>query len=764
MKTEKLISGWQFCSNGVCQEVSLPHDFMLATPRTKDSPTRADYGYFQPCHGTYTRSIIKTSAARHFIKLDGSMGLTEVFLNGEHIAFHPYGYTAFICDLTPFIHEGENELKIEVDAMNQPASRWYTGAGLFRDVELMSCDADYILPFGVTVKILKVSGDEAEAEFCADVSSSKPQAARLSFSVSELGFVFERSTWLNCGENHFTGKTLLRGFSLWSHENPVVYNCTAAFETGLSKDETAVTFGIRTVVCDPERGLLLNGKPTKLYGACIHHDNGIVGAASYRSAEERRIRTLKENGFNAIRCSHNPPSSVLLDVCDRMGMMVIDEIFDCWAVGKHQNDYHLWFDRYAGEDITSMVQRDRNHPAVIMWSTGNEIHERAGRSGGYRIAKMIADTIREQDNTRPLTHAFCHFWDNGEYLEQCEKTFKLPPDQPDFWCEKIAPHAGNLDVLGYNYLTHRVNKDEKIFRSHLFAVTESYPMDAVYVKNEMDKHNSLIGEFVWTGWDYFGETGLGHIVYGTDSAPAWGLTEHPEHIANCGDFDICGFRKAQSYYRSAAWNKGSIYILSMNPDNYGRIKTISSWGFHDVDRSWTYTGREGRKTSVYIFTTAEECELWVNGKPLGRKAPDYRGIAVFDLEYNPGRLEAKAYIGGKICGEDFLETTGKPCKLTILPDTTGKTGKPDLIYAEISLIDSDGKLSYEAKNDITVEAIGGRVIGTGSGIIASDHDYTSNSCQAYHGRILAAVLPETNEVKIIARSGDMSDTVSVRLN
>lgn len=208
------------------------------------------------------------------------------------------------------------------------------------------------------------------------------------------------------------------------------------------------------------------------------------------------MRILKENGFNAIRCSHNPPSSIMLDVCDRMGMLVINEIFDCWKNGKNPYDNHLWFDKYATEDITSMVLRDRNHPSVIMWSTGNEIFERGGENDGYAIGKMIADTIRLNDNTRPLTHAFCAFWDNREFNDSVNRDADLPPERPDFWCKKIAPQAGNLDVLGYNYLTHRIPKDERIFASHLFVVTESYPMDAVWVKSMMDSHEKLIGEFV----------------------------------------------------------------------------------------------------------------------------------------------------------------------------------------------------------------------------------------------------------------------------
>lgn len=764
MKITKLLTDWHFKGNGIDENVAIPHDFMLGTPRTPDSPTCADYGYFQPCKGTYTRKITKTDAARHFLRFDGVMGLCEVYINNERVKFHPYGYTAFICDIGRYLRDGENDLRVEVDAMSQPASRWYTGAGIYREVELMTSDKDYIEPWGITVKVLGVDGDDAEVEFVAEVMSAEEQSAKLTFEVPEIGFSMERSTWLNKGKNRFSAKAVLHGVKLWTTDEPVIYTCNTALLTDEAADTASTAFGFRTVVCDPEKGFLLNGEPVKLYGTCNHHDNGIVGAASYRSAEERRVRILKENGFNAIRCAHNPPSAMLLDVCDRMGMLVIDEIFDCWTAGKRPYDYHLWFDKYAKEDIASMVVRDRNHPSVIMWSTGNEIYERGGKNDGYNTGKMIADTIKENDGTRPLIHAFCMFWDNWEYYDLAEKTFELPVDQPDFWCEKIAPQAGNLDVLGYNYLTHRVNKDEQIFTSHLFAITESYALDAVWVKSEMDKRTQFIGEFVWTGWDYFGETGLGRIVYDNEKASPWtvGLAPHPNHIANCGDFDICGFKKAPSYYRDAAWKKGSVHILSADPDNFGRKKTISAWGFYDTDRTWTYSGKEGKTTAVHLYTTADECELILNGKPLGKKAPDSKGVAVFEVEYAAGKLEAVAYTDGKVSGRDELCTTGAPAKIVVTPDITGKSGKADLVFAEISFIDENGNVSWEADGEITVTAVGGKVIGTGSGKTDDEHNYTDNKCRAYHGRMLAAILPESDSVVITAETDGLSASCEVK--
>lgn len=765
MVSEKLLEGWSFRLNWQPwlswdgREVTLPHDFMLGTQRTPDSPTGADYGYFQPCRGTYIRKITKSPEEVQMLSFDGVMGLCEVFVNRERVCFHPYGYTPFLCDISRYLHEGENELRVEVDAACQPASRWYTGAGIYREVELLKSGRDHFAPWGLSVKVRSIEGDSAVVDFSAKILSSCAQTGEISLCIPEIGFELIRSVWLEEGENSFDVRCVLHGVSSWSPETPVLYEVEAQLATREGTDSARAGFGVRTVVCDPEQGLLLNGRPIKLYGSCNHHDNGIVGAASYRSAEERRVRILKESGFNAIRCAHNPPSKVMLDVCDKMGMLVIDEIFDCWKNGKKAYDYHLWFDRYAKEDIAAMVLRDRNHPSVILWSTGNEIYERAGKCGGYALGRMIAEEIRREDDTRPLTHAFCDFWDSPEYAGE-NKDGDLPPGTPDFWCRKIGPQAGNLEVLGYNYLTHRIPGDEKVFSSHLFVVTESYPMDAVWVKGMMDSHKKLIGEFVWTGWDYFGETGLGHRVYGVDTTPGWGLTQCPEHISNCGDFSICGFKKPASYYRDAAWGRAAVRILSVAPENTGRPKAFSAWGFYDAERTWTYPGEEGRISEVQLYTAAAECELWLNGVSLGRKAPDEKGVARFEVAYAPGRLEAAAYGADKaVLGRDELRTVGEGVSLRIVPDSTGRTGAPDLIFVEIDLCDREGNIAWTAEDEVTVTAQGGTVVGTGSGRTDDPHDYTSPVCRAYRGRLLAAVRPEHPQVTITAKSAGREDSV-----
>lgn len=763
MKKININKGWHFRGAGQDKAVHLPHDFMLATNRYAHSPTGADYGYFSPCEGNYFHHFTKTDAKRHLLKFDGVMGVTEVYVNGDLIKSHPYGYTAFICDMTPWLKDGDNELRVRVDANAQPGSRWYTGAGIYRDVELLTSDEDYFEPFGTTAVISSINGNEAICDITTEIYSATTQKAKLVISIPELNINQVKQVWLEAGANKFIYKVVLKDFTLWSVDEPKLYDLTLNLETANATDCEKINLGIRTVLCDAERGFLLNGEPIKLYGTCNHHDNGIVGSASYRSAEERRVRILKENGFNAIRCAHNPPSEMLLDVCDKMGMLVIDEIFDCWVSGKRNYDYHLWFDKHFVEDTISMVKRDRNHASVVMWSTGNEIFERGGKNNGYTIGKKIAQTIKEYDASRPLTHAFCHFWDNWEYGKKMDETADYPKEQMDFWCETIAPQAANLEVLGYNYMTHRVEKDAYRFPDHLIAITESYPLDVVFVKREMDKHTQLIGEFVWTGWDYFGETGLGHLDYDIEGAPHWGLRPYPEHISNCGDFSITGFKKPASYLRDAAWKKGSVHVFAQHPDNFGRKYSISGWGFFDVHRSWTFEGCEGKPATVQLYSIADECELIVNGVSLGKKAPDYRGVCEFEVPYEKGSLEARAYINGELTGTDYLCTTEEAVKLELIPDVANKSGNCDLVYVEVALKDKNGNLAWGANNEVSFSAVGGDIIGTGSGKVNDEHDYTTSACNADNGRVLAAILPESDVITVTVKYEELEETIEIKL-
>ncbi len=759
MKITSFNENWTVSAHGKTESVTLPHDAMVGTPRTPDSRTGPDLGFFQPTRAIYQKKFTPDGTAKkHFLKFDGVMGLCEVYLNRQLLATHPYGYTAFLCDLTPYLREGENEITVRADTTAQVSSRWYTGCGIYRDVSLLTSGADHFVPDGLFVKTLRLYDGTASVEVEVKIHAHADTGARLNLTLA--GTTTKKRLHLTAGDNVFSFRMMLRGAGLWTPDDPVLHTCRAELVTEEGGDETEVTFGLRTVETDPERGLLLNGEPVKLYGGCIHHDNGIVGAAAYRAAERRRVRILKENGFNAIRTAHNPPSSALLDACDRMGMLVIDEIFDCWRIGKRDFDYHLFFESNWEADTASMVLRDRNHPSVILWSTGNEIPEKSGLSDGYVTAKKLADLIRSCDPTRPVTHAFCTFWEDPEMNKKDGETRYLGADVLDFWSERTAPIADTLDVSGYNYFFDRLDKDEARFPDRLIAMTESFPLDAVKGAVRLENDPRFIGEFVWTAWDYFGETSIGHVKYDAEGVH-WGLFGHPYHIADCGDFDICGFPRPQLCLREAAWNKNAVRLLSSDPAKFGRKYAISAWGFYDAQSTWTYPGQEGQKTELFIFSRADEVEVFVNGVSLGKKTPDENGTARYEAVYEPGEVRAAAYRNGEKVGEDCLATTGKPAFLTLRATREGEGA--EIVYLEIELLDENGRLSWTADSEVKVEVTGGAVIGTGTGRNDDDHVYTDPTCRAYHGRLLAAIRPEEPDCAVVVTADGFSTGMPIPL-
>ena len=753
MKRQSFNEGWICEAWGRKESVTLPHDFMIGSERKAENRTGPDIGFFTPGRAVYRKTFPRPEGDCCLLLFDGVMGLCEVNVNRQHVSFHPYGYTAFVCDLTPFLRDGDNELTVTADTSAQVSSRWYTGAGIYRNVDLLTSGSDRILPWGIAVKTLRLYENAASAE--AEIRISASKAGEGTLIVTAAGKSHTHHIHADPGENVYRFRYMLKDVEFWTPDTPVIYECAAELCLNGERDADSVSFGVRTVDTDPERGFLLNGKPVKMYGACVHHDNGIVGAASWRSAEERRVRILKENGFNAIRTAHNPPSAVMLDVCDRLGMLVIDEIFDCWRVGKKDFDYHLFYDGYWKEDVRSMVLRDRNHPSVVLWSTGNEIPEKNGSSNGYHTHRGILGVIRELDD-RPVTHAFCSFWDNWDLEQQAQKESGLGADTLDFWAKRTMPIADELEVSGYNYLYDRLDKDEVRFPDRLIAMTESFPLDAVLCAKRMETDPRFIGEFVWTGWDYFGETGLGHVTYGGGGG-GYGLTGHPSHIANCGDFAVTGFKKPQSWFRDVAWGLKPVAVLSADPAKHGEEYAISPWGFHDAERAWTWPGMEGKKTDVFVFSRAAEVEVFVNGESAGRKTPDKNGTAKFEAVYQPGTLTARAYDESGTCiGEDEILTAGKWETIDVRADMTGKSGAADLLFLEISLLDGNGLADPTAEDEVTVEIEGGSVIGTGSGRIDDGHIYTGSVCRPYRGMLLAAVKPDGEEFSVSV-SASMKD-------
>jgi beta-galactosidase len=512
---------------------------------------------------------------------------------------------------------------------------------------------------------------------------------------------------------------LIRQAQLWSPDSPVLYTLLSEVLVGQSVvDSERTTFGIRSISADAEHGLRINGVPLKMKGGCIHHDHGPLGAASYDRAEERKIELLKSAGYNAIRCAHNPPAPAFLDACDRLGMLVIDEAFDCWRDGKNLFDYHVSFDDWWQRDLNSMLLRDRNHPSIILWSIGNEVLER-DRPEGAQIAQMLASHVRSVDPTRPVTSAICGTW-TGKDWDANDATFAA------------------LDVGGYNYQWKQYEPDHTRFPQRLMAGTESFPLEALDNWQAVEAHPYVLGDFVWTSLDYLGESGIGHLKDPKD--PAF-LGGYPWHQANCGDIDLCGFKRPQSYYRDMVWGAGTqLYFAVHTPNDPAHELVPTLWGWPDVWPNWTWPGHEGESLQVEVYSACEAVELFVNGQSLG-KQPVARYSAAFAVPYQPGELRAVGYQAGEPACEALLKTVGAAAQLRLTADRTqiqAQTG--DLGYITVEVCDASGQLHPVDDRLVRYRVEGpAELIAVGSSNPVSEEDYCASQRTTYRGRGLAVV-------------------------
>ncbi len=528
---------------GQGRPVDLPHDFRIALEPDPASPGGTNEAFYPDGMGYYEKRFhvdAQAAASPCCLYFDGVYRLCEVRVNNQLLTLHKSGYSPFVVWLTGRLHEGENTVQLRVNAGPLPASRWYPGAGVYRGVELLSAAAPaYILPDGLWLDTISLTEEGASLRLNAEVS---PEAGRVRFSLIDgdetlLDMEAEAQDGQACAEAQ------LSPCRLWSAEDPHLYRLRAEVlgPKGEVLDTEEVPCGVRTVAVNAEQGLLINGQPVKLKGGCIHHDNGLLGTASHRGAEYRKARLMKENGFNAVRCAHDPHSASFLRACDALGLYVVDEAFDAWREGKRAADEHLYFEETWEQQLEAMVRRDRRHACVILWSTGNEVQERSGMSDGAAWSARLAEKVRSLDRTRPVTNAICGFFEETELQEMALNTMSTleEGEGKDYWAMKSEDYLAPLDVCGYNYLLDRYEKDHGLFPSRVFVGTESFPMEAAENWRAVEKHPYLIGDFVWTAWDYIGEAGIGRSWYGSEESPCG----YPWRLAYCGDLDLTGRKR-----------------------------------------------------------------------------------------------------------------------------------------------------------------------------------------------------------------------------
>lgn len=754
----ELTQDWKFCREGGSPAfVNLPHDAMLGEMRDPACRNGVNSGYFPGGKYIYEKrfsldaAVIGKSIDLHF---EGVYQNCKVYMNGELVGAHRYGYTAFDVDISAAVHAGDNTLRVTVDNSLEPNCRWYSGSGIYRLVSLMIREKNHI-----SVVHLETV-DIRPARVRVDVTTTQPGEATVEF--------YDGRTLVASGT---PGILEIPEAKLWSSENPFLYTVLVKTDT----DERILHFGIRTLGWRADTGLTVNGEQVLLRGGCIHHDHGVLGACEYPDAEERRIRILKENGFNAIRMAHNPASQITLDVCDRLGMYVMNETFDGWYTPKTYHDYSRWFEADWKSDITAMVESSRNHPCVIMYSIGNEVSETATPKG-VDVCKKLTEFVHDLDNTRPVTagvnvllNVYANmgmgvYKDKGDYKPEplpSKNVYKEKTTGSAFFnamTQKLGKlmffmAAGNrgdqackgaadcLDVLGLNYASSRYDPDAKKYPERMMVGAETMAADLSYNWERVKKYPQLVGDFVWAAWDYLGETCMGWTYHSYKGLPL---------LANQGMIDITGKPLASMAFMQVVWGLRKEPFIGVRPLNHTKEAPCKgSWQFTDAIDSWNWPGFEGTKAVIEVYAPGERVRLLLNGRELGtKKLKNFK--AVFRTSYAPGALAVEALDeSGKVLSTFSLSSGNREIHIRAVPEKPVlKANGTDLCYLPVEFTDGTGKLlpAIEQQVELTVEGAVS-LIGFGSALYKTNESFRQNHYRTYRGRVLAVLKAENKPGK-----------------
>ena len=791
MKPTPLLTGWTCRHLGDTapgKAVTLPHDAMLAEPRTAISAGGTNTGWYEGYDYEYQRTLTVPEnelADTHILEFEGVYHNAEVWLNGQKAAFRPYGYTNFYVDCAPYLHAGENELRVIARNADQPNSRWYSGAGIYRPVQLWTAGGAHIALNGVKIRTLSLDPAVVEVR----VKTTAPGTVRL--TVDDLPAVQQESD----GEAVFT--LTLDNARLWTPETPNLYTCRVSF----ADDEVTETFGVRKVEWGTD-GFLLNGKRYIIQGACIHHDNGLLGAVCDPDAVARKVRLLKENGYNAIRSAHNPCSKALLAECDRQGMLVMDEYIDHWYIHKTEHDYVDYFNDWWRQDLTDMVEKDYNHPCVVLYSTGNEVSETAQKRG-IALTKEMTDFLHGLDDSRPVTcgvNIFFNFLSSigfGVYSDEKakkeaeraekakqrgEKAAKKKAVGSQFFnnlagllgdefmkrgatlhgCDvKTRDAFANMDIAGYNYGIYRYKHDLKKYPQRLILGSETFCNDAYKFRELAKQEPRLVGDFVWAGMDYLGEVMVGSWEYADyaetfDGGPGW-------VSAGSGRIDLTGKPLGEALYTRVALEADNGPYIAVCPVNHtGDRHSPSAWKMTNAMPSWSWTGCEGRKANVEVYARAARVELVLNGHTVGSKTLKNDCLARFSIPYESGTLEAVSYdAADHEIGRYKLQSAGGATSLTLdAEEPAAQTGH--LCYVRLRYTDENGITKPLMRGNIQVQVRGGTLVGLGSACPFNKHSYLDSETDTYYGEALAIVrMGDGDAMTIAASDGEYSAELTV---
>lgn len=725
--------------------LDVPHDWSIEGNVDRKNPAGNDGGYYPTGIGWYRKTIESSALEAQGVSrlyFEGVYMNAQVFVNGNLACTHPYGYTSFYVDATPYWKEGQNVIAVRVDNSMQKNCRWYSGSGIYRDVFLIRSERVHFDDWGIGIRTVAMNKDYAEIEITAKIKNETGQPVQLDFLAGigrkGQGVAHGKATVSVAPHaiKEYRQRITIQRPELWSPDAPNLYSAYVTLvKDGVEYDGSIEKFGIRSIAYSAEEGFILNGAPMTLNGGCLHHDNGILGAAAYKDAEYRKARLMKEAGFNAARTSHNPPSEAFLDACDELGLLVIDESFDGWCDSKTPHDYSTLLGQWWTRDLEAMVLRDRNHPSVFCWSIGNEIIERK-RPEAVLTAYAFAGYVRKLDPTRPVTSALAA-WDKD-------------------W-EIYDPLAAAHDIVGYNYMMHKGPSDHERVPSRVMMQTESYPRDAFANWKRVVDHSYIIGDFVWTSIDYLGESGIGRFYYkGESEGEHYHRDQYPWHGAYCGDIDLTGWRKPISHYRDLLYNPGKkLYMAVKEPNGYyGEIKE-TLWSVWPTWECWNWPGHEGKDIQVEVYSRYPKVRLYLNDKLVGEQettvAQEFK--AVFTLPYAPGVLRVAGIENGSEAEAQTLRTAGKPARIRLTADRKKLDCEGQhLAFITAEVTDKNGNVVPNAENLLHFSIKGeGSLIATGSADLKDEVPYNVCDRKSWKGRAMAVVKNGRREGKIVLK-------------
>ncbi len=765
---------------GLAHSVTLPHDAMISEKRSENSLGGKNIGWFEAKDYRYEKDFTLSQEYHGcdlLLELEGAYQESTVTLNGHDLGTHLYGYTGYTLDITPYIKQDNNHLEVLVRNSNQPNSRWYTGTGLYRPVWLWAGKHNYIAHDGIRIRTVSIH--PAQVEISVRVCGE----GQLSVEVLEDGrcVCAAQEELHQAREHHFL--LTIPNAKLWDVDTPFLYRCRVRF----GNDLVETHFGIRTLAWDSEKGICINGHRVILRGACIHHDNGVLGACAYPEAEARKVRILKEAGYNAIRSAHNPCSKALLYACDQLGMLVMDEYVDMWYIHKTAWDYARYMPQNWSQDLKAMVDKDFNHPSVILYSTGNEVAE-TGQKRGIALTKQMTDHLHQLDASRPVTCGINIFFNylysvglgvysDDKAKQQAKKARK--PVGSEFYnvlagmlgdttmkvgatlhgCDvKTRDAFANMDIAGYNYGIFRYKGDLKRYPKRLILGSETFCRDA-YRFWELAKQNPrIVGDFVWAGMDYIGEAGIGAWEYG-EYAP-YNDSENPGWLlAGSGRIDILGYPNGETAYTQVAFEVDTGIRMAVRPLFLSSPHSPSAWKMTDAIESWSFPCCQGKRATVEVYTKAHSAALFLNGQKITQKKRRNGCVILFTLPYQPGTLTAVGYdASGKELHRSSLVSAGETTCLTARSETSAICPN-GLSFIPIVYTDDQGIWKPTERHRVRVNVSGGKLLGLGNACAFNPEGYRNADTGTYYGRALAVVQANGTSAVTVTISDDVRSCI-----